>query len=138
MVTTPTKARTDPTDKSIPPESITTVIPNATIPIMDTCIKIFNWLFTSKNLGFMIEAAINIIKNAMMTLYSDHNHASLSLLLVDFLSCCVGFNSVLANCLGLPFRASCITHNFVFSSIFPFEPSCYFSSVHDINIMANF
>ena len=44
MENTPHKANRDPTDKSIPPPTITKVIPRAIMPLYDTCLKIFTRL----------------------------------------------------------------------------------------------
>jgi hypothetical protein len=49
------KARTDPTDKSIPPVMITHVIPTDTIPIIDTCLSMFNIFDSVRKCGDNID-----------------------------------------------------------------------------------
>jgi len=48
--TTAARANTDPTDRSIPPESITKVIPNAIMALIEICLKTFKKFDKVKNL----------------------------------------------------------------------------------------
>ena len=55
------KARTDPTDKSIPPVMITHVMPTDTIPIIDTCLSMFNIFDSVRKCGDNIDISKAII-----------------------------------------------------------------------------
>jgi len=64
--TTELKAITDPTERSIPPVMITNVIPAATIPTMEVCLKRFIRFLEDKNAG---EAIASTMSKQMKAIY---------------------------------------------------------------------
>ncbi len=64
---TPVSATIDPTDRSIPPDTMTNIIPMARIPLMEACLRMFTRLAGLANaFGDRIINMINMTKNAMM------------------------------------------------------------------------
>jgi hypothetical protein len=57
-VNTPVRAKIDPTERSIPPEMMTMVIPKAIIPLMDICLNTFRRLTLVRKTGENIEKKI--------------------------------------------------------------------------------
>jgi hypothetical protein len=60
------KANTEPTDKSIPPERMTKVIPNAIVALIEICLSILNKFETDRNQSERIENSITIPINPKM------------------------------------------------------------------------
>lgn len=66
-------ARIDPTDKSIPPEIITTVNPNASKPLIDACLNTEIILYSVKKLGEAIPTKILMAINPKNGIFLREN-----------------------------------------------------------------
>ena len=86
--TAPLIASIEPTDKSIPPVSITNVIPAAIIAFTDVCLNTLNIFLVVKNDGLNIDTTTTNKANAIKLLYlSKNSFLSIIFFVFCFIAC---------------------------------------------------